>query len=101
MSGRIPTSTFSPAEQQRIEEAANKLDGRHRAIVQAMANQAGLSFEEMMEAAKNYLDHGEMMINGGDYEGMYADDDFWDAYEVLTNRTVKPDDRGGIFSCAC
>ena len=41
----------------------------------------------------------DYMSNGGQFEGAYASDEFWDAVEVL--RGVKMTKRNNFFSCSC
>lgn len=44
----------------------------------------------------NMIDY---MSNGGQFEGAYASDEFWDAVEIL--RGVKMTKRENFFSCSC
>ena len=41
----------------------------------------------------------DYMSNGGQFEGAYASDEFWNAVEVL--RGVKMTKRNNFFSCSC
>lgn len=61
----------------------------------------GLSYDEIMAAAKDYLATGAYLIEGGRFEGIYVDDEFWQHYEVITGEKVPKDDRGSFFSCSC
>jgi hypothetical protein len=70
-------------------------------VIAALANEAGLSYEEMLRSANDYADSGEYRCDGGRWEGVYAGDDFWDAFEKVTGRVVAEDNRGGIFTCSC
>ena len=64
-----------------------------------MPDEAGLSYKEMIETARRFNTDGEYACDGGRWEGVYADDTFWDAWEIVTGEKAK--DRGGIFSCSC
>ena len=88
----VPTVKPAPTESERVKAEM---------IINALALDAGFTFEKMMKATEDFLNYGEVVIDGGKYEGLYANDKFWDAYEVVTGRTVNAKERGGIFSCSC
>lgn len=73
----------------------------HHPVIAALADEAGLSYDELMDGAQGFVDSGEYMSQGGRWEGVYAGDDFWDAFEQVTGKKVPEDNRGGIFSCSC
>lgn len=87
------------------KEAADVRMARARATIQMQADNHGISYEEMMEGARNHAECGEYMIEGGRWEGdgIYneAAREFWDAYEIVSGKLVDEDDRGSIFSCSC
>lgn len=64
-------------------------------------NSLGLEFSELLDAARDYIKHGEYLNHGPRFEGEYVPDEFWDHYEVFTGEKVDHDDRGSFFSCAC
>lgn len=53
--------------------------------------------DKALEVEKD--DMFDYMSNGGQFEGAYASDEFWDAVEVL--RGVKMTKRNNFFSCSC
>lgn len=60
-----------------------------------------LSYNELIDAAKDYLKHNDYLVRGGDFEGEYLPDIFWTHYEIVTGETVPESDRGSFFSCSC
>ncbi len=71
------------------------------AFLDGVADSAGLSREELLAGAKDYLEHSEYLIEGGRWEGFSIPDDFWTHYEVVTGTKVPKNDRGNFFSCSC
>jgi hypothetical protein len=81
------------------EELTGK-DGKSIAAIMCVADDAGLTFEELMEGAKRFVEYGETMSQGERWEGFQMDAiSFWDAYEALTG--TKGCYRGSFFSCSC
>lgn len=72
-----------------------------RLVIQRFADDAGLGFDHMIDAANDYLDNSKYLCEGGRWHGFYLDDSFWDAFEAFTGREVPSDDRGSFFSCSC
>jgi hypothetical protein len=77
------------------------LHGESRRALEAEADSAGIGYDELMEAASNYLDNGEYLSDGGRWEGHSVGRDFWDHFEKMTGRRVPNDERGDFFSCSC
>ena len=69
--------------------------------IERIAEVAEISYDEIISAADDYLSHGEYLCQGGKWEGFYLSGEFWPAYEIVSGRTVKEDDRGSFFSCSC
>lgn len=65
------------------------------------ADELQLSYEELLEAAKDYLEFDKILCDGGKFEGMRISDAFWNDYEIVMGRRVSDDDRGSFFSCSC
>lgn len=72
-----------------------------RAWLEGFAGQAGITYDELIEAAHDYLDRGEYLSQGGRWEGFWTPDEFWPHFEAVTGRKVQEEDRGSFFSCAC
>jgi len=64
--------------------------------------EAGISYQELMDGAKAYLENEEYLIDEGKWEGFsFNTVEFWKHYERVTG-VHKPDDMyGHFFSCAC
>lgn len=69
--------------------------------VQSLADQFGLTSEELLEAADRYVKYGKYLIDGGRFEGEYVPDSFWPHYEVLRGVYVPESQRNSFFSCSC
>lgn len=87
--------TPSPVIQKKISEQ----------WLQGFADQAGLEYGEMMEAAKDFLDTGEHFIQRGSQaarDAFYEGTPFWDHFEIVTGLKVPADDKGiSPFCCSC
>lgn len=75
--------------------------GVSKLFIMECARDAGIDYDEIMDAAHNYLHHGTYLCQGGRWEGFYLEDEFWDHYEVVTGQTVHKNDRGSFFTCSC
>lgn len=76
-------------------------ESRAVAWIQKFAANHSLDYEELMESADSYLQYGEYLTKGGDLEGCYVPDEFWDNYQVVKGKKVEENDRGSFFSCSC
>jgi hypothetical protein len=65
------------------------------------AGKAEISYERLMRGARDYVESGEYLIDGGKWEGFDVPDEFWSHYEAVTGERVAEDDRGSFFSCSC
>lgn len=101
----VPTSKLglTEAEQQRIAIAvAEQLTvGPQLQLLQNFAHEIDVSYDELMQGAKDYLDHDEYMSDGGKFEGTSVPNGFWDAYEAVTGEVVPKDKKDSFFSCSC
>ncbi len=72
------------------------------ARLNVIADDIGISYERLMGGAKDYLDHGEYLCDGGRWEGGgFLPGDFWEHYEVVAGRKVAESERGSFFTCSC
>lgn len=62
---------------------------------------ADLTYEELMAAARDHVQTGEYLCDGGKWEGFYTPEEFWDHFENVTGEHVEVNDRGNFFSCSC
>jgi hypothetical protein len=65
------------------------------------AEKVNCTYSEMLEAAESYLLTGDYLCKGGDLEGEYVPDEFWNMYERIKRTTVKENDRNSFFTCSC
>lgn len=65
------------------------------------AERVGVTYEQMMEHAKDHADHGSYWVEGGRFEGESIPEGFWDHYEKITGEEVDKSNRDNFFSCSC
>lgn len=70
-------------------------------IERCAQNCDGLSYDELMSAAINFVVNEEYLIEGGRFEGMNVPDEFWEHFEAVTGQRVPEDRKRGFFSCSC
>lgn len=76
-------------------------------FIQSVANDISKGYDEVMEAADDWLNSkkngswGEYLTGGHEMESAFTPPEFWTHYEVITGKTVEPDHRGNFFSCSC
>lgn len=63
--------------------------------------QADITYNELMTGARDFLDSGEYLCDGGKWEGFYIPDIFWFHYESVTGVEVPEDKKTTFFTCAC
>ena len=64
------------------------------------ASGLGLSYYELLEAAKDYIRDGDY-INVGELEGLDLPEGFWDHFVEVTGVEVPSSNRYSFFNCAC
>jgi len=87
-----------PEKTRSLDDEATKAA---REWIYNFAKECGLDYDELVEAAGDYLDHGDYLVKGGDLEGYSVPDEFWDHYQVVKKEKVEESDRGSFFSCSC
>lgn len=65
------------------------------------ADQYGVTFTDMVEAAKQHLKTGDYFCRGGTFEGERVPDEFWDHFQIVTGMFVNSIDRDSFFTCSC
>lgn len=72
------------------------------AKIQAEAAALGMTYDELVEGATEYMRSGEYMCQGGRFEGCYLSDDFWPAFFAVFPEEAKEGRYlGSFFSCSC
>jgi len=80
-----------------------------RAWLEALAKDAGLSYDAMMADVEDWIDTGDVKTQENDDSWLNAFyriemDDFWRHWEVITGKTRPDDDTLGWpipYSCSC
>ena len=70
-------------------------------LIANKADELEISYEDLIEHAKSYLESGHYYTGGGEAEGFYLGEDFWDAFEKVTKINVPSDERGNFIYCSC
>jgi hypothetical protein len=65
------------------------------------ADTAGISYQKLLDGAKDHIENGSYLCEGGRWEGFLTPDEFWPNYEAVTKTTVDEKDRNSFFTCAC
>lgn len=90
------TNTCCPDPDSNQAIAAAKL------VIIREADEAGLSYEEMMMAAEDYLENKIYLNDGSRWEGHYLSnlEAFWNAYALIRGIEVPDENRHSFFSCS-
>jgi hypothetical protein len=60
-----------------------------------------VGYQEMVDAATDFVQHGQYFSRDGDFEGEYVPDEFWEHYQNVTGNVVPADKQDNFFSCSC
>lgn len=82
-------------------ESKTKKKKASEAWMEDYCRQYGVTPEDMIEAAGNFLEGGDYFNRGGTFEGESVPDEFWDHYEVIVGTKVSHGDRESFFTCSC
>ena len=95
----------------RVERVTERLTKTHENWITEFANNIEtdeygnrLTFKDVVEAADEWLERGEMACMGSDLDYDFLQKNipaFWEHYSVLTGRNVPEDKRESFFRCAC
>lgn len=69
--------------------------------IENWASNVGITYDEALSAAEEYLQHGNYWCEGDRFDGEHVPDEFWDHYEVVSESKIKSSKRGSFFSCSC
>lgn len=76
--------------------------------LRAFCRNEGIIYEELIEAAGRWLQHGRYWAGGLNADGEcrfsggeYVPDDFWLHYQNVTNTVVDRDQQDNFFTCSC
>jgi hypothetical protein len=100
-----PDFADEEAGQPRVELVKDALRKRTAEMwIRDYAQRLGLSYEELMSAAREWLTKGRRHVfHGHDTPDIcYSEsDEFWRRYETVTGEDVAEDDRHSFFRCSC
>jgi hypothetical protein len=65
------------------------------------ANDINTTYKKLMDGAKNFIECGEYLCEGGNFEGVSTNENFWHHYEIVTGETVPENQKQSFFSCSC
>lgn len=97
----LVAAVFTEEQREMAELVAKRLQGitPSQQWITEYAKIVGVTYDDLMDHAKDYVAHGEYWTEGGRFEGKHIPDGFWGHYETITKQEVK--DRGNFFSCSC
>lgn len=84
-----------------VFDAESPKVGAAKLWLMQFADEAGLDLDDLLDAAKRYLEYGDYMCQGDRWDGFYCPEEFWDHYQVVTGEIVEKNHRGSFFSCSC
>lgn len=90
-----------PAFVQNDPKQSTRNDQSHYDWLIEFADAAELGYDELIEAAHDYIEHGVFLCDDGKWEGFNTPVEFWDHFEIVTGRKVSQTDRGNFFTCSC
>lgn len=91
---------MTPGQKATVDAVTAKLLPEHEKWLTDFANDHSLSFDELMDGARDWLDNGSYTCIGVDID-YGANDEFWKHYEGYTAEKVPEDKRDNFFRCAC
>lgn len=94
---------FTEEEKELDEKVAKRLQGitPSEQWMKEYADRIDVSYEDLMEHAKDRAVHGSYWVDGGKFEGEVIPAGFWDHYEKITGEEVDSENRDNFFSCSC
>lgn len=90
----VETVSTSPAYRAHMREGSTRW-------IAEFAHRVGLSYEDLMAGAKEWLDIGEYLNKGSVLSGESVPDEFWPHYAVVTGQVIDPEKQENFFTCSC
>ena len=104
---RLATNNVVQTVQEPVQEATDADEKRKAwAWIHDYADGLGLDTDELMDYADSWISAerrgtwGEYLCKGGDLEGEYVSDEFWDNYDIVRDESTDQE-RGSFFTCSC
>ncbi len=60
-----------------------------------------IGFQRLIDAAGDWLEGEDYLVDGGTLDGVVTKPEFWTYYAAFTGKTVPEDKRQNFFSCSC
>lgn len=89
-----------PDFEQEEERAANRGVAASRIWLTKYADEIGETYDDLMDAARAYDEHGHYWNGGPDSQHHDLPPEFWTHYSVVTGKAVTSSD-GSFFVCQC
>lgn len=86
------------AKQIRLE-TIELLTGKSKEAITKFADEIGLTYEQMMSFAEQWLRTGEEINWDGSMSGDFSFDEFWKHYEIVTCAEVPMEQKQDFFTC--
>jgi hypothetical protein len=82
-------------------EVARAPVGPSQAYIDQLAGDLGMDSDELIFAAKNYVDYDEYLNHGPRFDGESIPYEFWEHFEAVTGRKVPEDKKSSFLGCSC
>jgi hypothetical protein len=94
---------FPNSEEIEAQEIIAVLSGNKESEewIESFASSVGLDYDELIEAARDYVRCGDYLNKGDLLEGEYVPNEFWEHYTAVTGEDVHEDEKGSFFTCSC
>lgn len=89
-----------PAFADKAEPDLKPLVDRSRQWMTDWAGGHGMTADAMIQAGRDYIEDGEYLCHGRDFQDCVVPEEFWRHYEILTGEKVSYK-TGSFFSCSC
>lgn len=96
-------STLSEADELKVAQVIDNLDGSSRKWIEEFADKLGRSYDQLMKDAEVWLTTGEyIQDNSESYKSYYDEfEEFWERYEKITGKKVLDGEKESFFTCSC
>lgn len=110
---KVFVKTYPDTDSEDVEELSptKRMVDEAKQYLTEFGEQYGVSYDQLIESAHNYLDNGEYYYGPRDSEdgwggfsgGEYIDDPetFWHHFQTVTGRYVEKGSRENYFTCSC
>lgn len=97
----LPESKSEKDLADEIKEIIDTEVNKSKEWINQYSNQFALSYDSLMDGATDFIETGNNIYGGDNLEGESISSEFWDHYEIVTNKKIPNKKRGTFFSCAC